>query len=176
MMASVLSLSDSNTTIVPKKVLTAIHNIPKDKRRSHSSETHRPRGKENLPPGVSGARLLPVQRSGWPNDESLGSALRTTDNTAAWAPKNGKIIIKVHVPSTDDIWKLRVAEEVTLEEFRARVEEKIGFPPVFLTRSENNSGAVIHTEKAFRKWVETRVRNGRNHPITAVHAPPESID
>lgn len=172
-MPSVLSLSDSNATIVPKKALSAIHNIPRDKKRTSSSESHRSRGKENIPPGTSGPRLLPVQRSGWPNDEipSAGGSATT------WAPKNGKIIIKVRVPSTDDIWKLRVPEEVTLEEFQTRTEEKVGFPPVFLIQSEDaTAGAVIHTEKAFRRWVETRVRNGRNHPITAVHAPIERID
>ncbi|KIK73883.1 hypothetical protein PAXRUDRAFT_58629, partial [Paxillus rubicundulus Ve08.2h10] len=48
-----------------------------------------------------------------------------------WAPENGHIIIKVFVPSTDDIWKLRVPHDITLFSFTSKVTSKLGLSIAF---------------------------------------------
>lgn len=77
------------------------------------------------------------------------------------------MIIKIWVPSTDDVWKLRVAEDVSLEQFRARVAAKVGFDVVF---SENTSGLLrtVADEETFRRWVAARVVKGKNTHLTAL--------
>ncbi|KIP09899.1 hypothetical protein PHLGIDRAFT_45214, partial [Phlebiopsis gigantea 11061_1 CR5-6] len=82
-----------------------------------------------------------------------------------WDPVGGKIIIKVSVPSTDDIWRFKVQEHVSFRAFRAKVELKVGFAVVFTDRDP--AGRRIVSEDAFRRWVAGRVKNGRNYPITA---------
>ncbi|KAI0765154.1 hypothetical protein C8Q74DRAFT_1032705 [Fomes fomentarius] len=91
----------------------------------------------------------------------------TTGDDSAWAPRNGRMIIKIWVPSTDDVWKLRVAEDVSLEQFRARVAAKVGFDVVF---SENTSGLLrtVADEETFRRWVAARVVKGKNTHLTAL--------
>ncbi|KAI0711305.1 hypothetical protein C8Q76DRAFT_797621 [Earliella scabrosa] len=182
----------------PKKVLSAIHNLPK-RMRSGTFRTHgqaappRAHGKENVPPGehTTTARpppppppqpqprrrrpapLLPkssrsAHASGLDSPRPRSPLLPSQINAAGrWAPKDGQIIIKIWLPSTGDIWKLRVPEGVGLAEFRARVAAKVGFEVGF---SENTTGLLrnVADEGAFRRWVARRVVGGRNTPLTAL--------
>jgi hypothetical protein len=80
-----------------------------------------------------------------------------------WDPVNGMIIIKVSVPSTDDIWRFKVPDNISFRGFRAKVELKVGFAAVFMEKDV--TGRRIVSEEAFRRWVAGRVRNGRNYPL-----------
>ncbi|KAL7284104.1 hypothetical protein ACG7TL_001384 [Trametes sanguinea] len=82
-----------------------------------------------------------------------------------WAPKDGQIIIKVWVPTTDDIWKVRVPADVGLAAFRARVRDKVGFEARFSAVVEGRL-RTVDDEGAFRRWVAGRVREGRNTLLT----------
>ena len=86
--------------------------------------------------------------------------------TERWAAKDGKIIIKVWVPTTDDVWKLRVPEDVRLESFRTRVAAKVGFEVSF-SALVCGTLKTIGDDEAFREWVEGRVVDGRNSLLTA---------
>jgi len=90
-------------------------------------------------------------------------SIPVNDDPHKWDPINGKIILKVHVPVTDDIWKFKVPEDVSLAEFHQKVEAKVGFP-VVLGLSQLGT---ISSEVQFQQWVGKRVRNGRNTPLTA---------
>ncbi|KAI0635294.1 hypothetical protein C8Q77DRAFT_1156606 [Trametes polyzona] len=83
-----------------------------------------------------------------------------------WAPRGGQIVIKVWVPTTDDIWKVRVPAGTGLAAFRARVEAKLGFAPSFSAVVEGRL-RTVGDEDAFRRWVAGRVREGRNTLLTA---------
>lgn len=83
-----------------------------------------------------------------------------------WNPVDGMIVIKVSIPSTDDIWRFKVHQNISFRAFRAMVELKVGFP-VCLVDGPNPQARRIHSDEGFRRWVATRVKNGRNHPITA---------
>ncbi|PIL27623.1 hypothetical protein GSI_10775 [Ganoderma sinense ZZ0214-1] len=201
----------------PKKVLTAVHNLPKRTRsQTLLGQPARPRasGKENVPPGekpTSKTEPAAPRRPTYPRRRpaplllgrtptsvlglSMGShaspavdqdvfshphplpvetesqQLHTPQPQAPksankWAAKDGKIVIKVWVPSTDDIWKLRVPEDVRLESFRTRVAAKVGFEVSF---SALVCGTLrpIADDDVFREWVAGRVVNGRNSLLTA---------
>ena len=83
-----------------------------------------------------------------------------------WAPRNGMIVIKVWVPSTDDVWKVRAPEDVGLAAFRKRVVEKLGFDVSFAALGRGRL-TTIADEDAFRAWVATRIQRGRNTLLTA---------
>lgn len=89
-------------------------------------------------------------------------------NLHRWDPVDGMIIIKVSVPSTDDIWRFKVSQNTSFRAFRARVEVKVGFAVTF-AEGPNPQARRIHSDDGFRRWVSARVKNGRNHPITALH-------
>ncbi|KIJ61442.1 hypothetical protein HYDPIDRAFT_115911, partial [Hydnomerulius pinastri MD-312] len=55
----------------------------------------------------------------------------TDSPDSKWGLKNGKITIKVFVPSTDDIWKLKVPHTITLSRFTSKVLSKLGFHVAF---------------------------------------------
>ncbi len=184
----------------PKKVLTAIHNIPKRMRsrtfRAHAAPS-RPSGKENVPPGDRNtnaqgdsrpprppyprrrpAPLLPqssIHASGLDlrspqapvRDLDVPSPrLPAASASASWAPKDGQIVIKIWLPSTDDIWALRVPQDVSLAAFRARVAAKLGFEVSF-SAVRFGTLRTVGDEEAFRRWVAGRVRAGRNTTLTA---------
>lgn len=116
-------------------------------------------GKENqLPDDAPYLRLGTL-----PASPTLRQTPPLNDNPRKWDPVDGKIIVKVRVPATDDIWRFKVAEDVSLVAFQQIVEAKVGFP-VILGRSELD---VISEEMQFKRWVEGRVRNGRNTLLTA---------
>lgn len=125
-------------------------------RRMRSSQLDRPlpRGKENYP---STPRA--------PSGPTLTPSSQAAADSRRWDPVDGMIIIKVSVPSTDDIWRFKVSETISLRAFRAKVELKVGFAVVF-TDGEA-IGRRILSEDGFKRWVAGRVRNGKNRPITA---------
>ena len=200
------SVSAPPAPTTPKKVLSAIHNLPRRVRSGTLRSQLRPAGKENAPPDQrstnSGhptkprhrpAPLLPralphtsnlndtpacsapssrisptLARSESPpfsSPQSQDAAFSDAD-LSRWAAKDGKIIIKVWVPSTDDIWKLRVPEDVGLTAFRARVTAKLGFDVSF-SALVCGTLRTLADDDAFREWVAGRVVNGRNSLLTA---------
>ncbi|KAI8969422.1 hypothetical protein BD414DRAFT_525830 [Trametes punicea] len=198
-MASVTERTPTHPPTTPKKVLAAIHNIPRRMRsgqlRAQQQAQVTARGKENVPPGQDAAvpprrrrrpaPLLPKSSThifglGLPLPRDLDApspppparVLLADDSPDAdaggdkWAPKNGLIIVKVWVPTTDDIWKVRVPADVGLEAFRARVAAKIGFEVSFSAIVDGHLRTVAD-EDAFRRWVASRVRGGRNTLLTA---------
>ncbi|EMD34879.1 hypothetical protein CERSUDRAFT_67264 [Gelatoporia subvermispora B] len=148
----------------PKMVLASIHNLPKRIKSAHLREVRRTPGKENIPPGMKPIAARPSPPSFLPYVDQGTQE----DPAARWLPKDGQIIIKVAVPATDDLWKLRVPEDVTLAAFVRRVEAKIGFTVALQAVGVGAARCTkITTEGAFKCWVQTRVRNGRNYPIIA---------
>ncbi|OSD08155.1 hypothetical protein PYCCODRAFT_1402367 [Trametes coccinea BRFM310] len=152
-------------------VLAAIHNIPRRMRsgqlRAPQAQT-RARGKENVPPGEQDTEVPPRRRRRpaplLPNPTLPGPDAEAQAGDK-WAPKDGQIIIKVWVPTTDDIWKVRVPADVGLAAFRARVRDKVGFEARFSAVVEGRL-RTVDDEGAFRRWVAGRVREGRNTLLT----------
>ncbi|KAI0746916.1 hypothetical protein C8Q80DRAFT_1121610 [Daedaleopsis nitida] len=199
-------------TTPKKKVLSAIHNLPKRMRSATlRTQPSRAPGKENMAPSgrppatrsqthprptVGASKARDVSRSGplLPKPKSTGPVLTSprprdldlpfwppplpnstvhTHNSAAagaagrWAAQDGQIVLKIWVPSTDDVWKLRVPEDASLEHFRARVEAKIGFRVSFASITAGQL-RTVGSEEEFRAWVAARVdADGRNRPLTA---------
>ncbi|KAI0336829.1 hypothetical protein GY45DRAFT_1237521 [Cubamyces sp. BRFM 1775] len=153
----------------PKRVLAAIHNLPR-RMRSGPLRTQQPRtasqGKENALPGQEDHTAVPPRRRRRPAPLLPKSSTHIFGLGLTWAPKNGQMIVKVWVPTTDDIWKVRVPADVGLEAFRARVADKVGFAVSFSAVFEGHLRAVAD-EDAFRRWVAGRVRGGRNTLLTA---------
>lgn len=83
-----------------------------------------------------------------------------------WDPIDGMIFIKVHVPSTDDIWRFKVPESITFDTFREKVMHKLGFVVGFAKTAKSTK--LITTEEAWKKWVVGRIKDGRNRPIVAL--------
>lgn len=83
-----------------------------------------------------------------------------------WAVREGRMVVKVWVPTTDDIWKVRVPADAGLGAFGAAVAAKVGFEVSFSAVVEGRLRA-IGDEEAWRRWVAGRVREGRNTLLTA---------
>ncbi|KAG8218201.1 hypothetical protein J3R82DRAFT_3761 [Butyriboletus roseoflavus] len=94
------------------------------------------------------------------------------DPTSKWAPKQGQIIIKVFVPSTDDIWMFRVPQDINLADFTSRVVTKLGFAVSFSGSLWDEPKYYFMTDGRFKSWVNGRIRFGRNLPIVAHVLPP----
>lgn len=187
----------SHPPMTPKRVLSAIHNIPRRMKSAGQLRAASARGKENAPPQRKATRLvrprpppitlpplpaLPIHCMGdadsypspipWSASRLAFSArLQTTaekerDGADKWAAKDGQIVIKVWVPSTDDIWKIRVPEDVALAAFRSRVAAKIGFDISFAAVTGGRLRTIAE-DGTFRSWVRQRVRKGRNQLLTA---------
>ena len=114
----------------------------------------RAKGKENRPPFIL-------------NDGTPSPTFATGFDPNRWDPVDGRIVIKVAVPSTDDIWRFKVPHNVSLRGFRAKVELKIGFAVTF-AESDAPQARRVASEEAFRRWVANRVKDGRNTPLTAL--------
>ncbi|KAF8554641.1 hypothetical protein OG21DRAFT_1370138, partial [Imleria badia] len=84
-----------------------------------------------------------------------------------WAPKQGQIVIKVFVPSTDDIWMFRVPQDINLADFTTRVASKLGFSVSFSGSLWDEPRYHFRTDERFKSWVKGRIRFGRNLPIVA---------
>ena len=93
------------------------------------------------------------------------------DTTPKWAPKHGKIVIKVFVPSTDDIWMFRVPQNINLVDFTSKVVNKLGLSVSFSGSLWDEPKYYFRTDERFKSWVNSRIRYGRNLPIVA-HVPP----
>jgi hypothetical protein len=81
-----------------------------------------------------------------------------------WAPKNGMVIIKVFIPSTDDIWAAYFPTNVTLSAFRCRWLSKLGVHLRF-SGSAMDTPEYYFNDDEFQYWIRHRVRHGRNLPI-----------
>ena len=90
-----------------------------------------------------------------------------------WVSAEGMIIVKVFVPETDDIWKLRVPEDISLQRFTSRVLSKLGFHVAFSGSCFDGPEYYFRTDETFRCWIDKRIRNGRNLPIVShvIHPP-----
>ncbi|KAL4075488.1 hypothetical protein J3A83DRAFT_4072370, partial [Scleroderma citrinum] len=84
-----------------------------------------------------------------------------------WAPVDGMMIVKVFVPETDDIWKVRVPEDITLPRFSSRVLSKLGFHVAFSGSCFDGPEYYFRNDETFRYWIDKRIRNGRNLPIVS---------
>ncbi|KAL4067142.1 hypothetical protein V8B97DRAFT_972055 [Scleroderma yunnanense] len=110
------------------------------------------------------------------------ASLMSTDNRGSstpmntkWAPVDGMMIVKVFVPETDDIWKVRVPEDITLPRFSSRVLSKLGFHVAFSGSCFDGPEYYFRNDETFRYWIDKRIRNGRNLPIVShVIDPPSS--
>ena len=89
------------------------------------------------------------------------------DPTSKWAPKQGQIVIKVFVPSTDEIWMFRVPQDTNLADFTTRVASKLGFSVRFSGSVWDEPRYYFRTDERFKSWVKGRIRFGRNLPIVA---------
>ena len=89
------------------------------------------------------------------------------DPTSKWVPKQGQIIIKVFVPSTDNIWMFRVPQDISLADFTSRVATKLGFSVAFSGSIWDEPKYYFTTDERFKSWVKGRIRFGRNLPIVA---------
>ncbi|KAI0827066.1 hypothetical protein BC628DRAFT_1418662 [Trametes gibbosa] len=148
-----------------------------------------PRDLDAPSPPASASRF-PSFRFGAPHAPPAGPPLPSAHPTAApaapaapaaerWAPRDGHIVIKVWVPTTDDIWAVRVPATagggggggrecaLGLAAFRARVAEKVGFAVSFAAVAADGRLRAVEDEEAFRRWVAGRVRGGRNTLLTA---------
>lgn len=91
-----------------------------------------------------------------------------------WTAVDGMIVVKVFVPATDDIWRVRVPQDISLQRFTSKVLSKLGFHVAFSGSCFDGPEYHFRTNDAFRRWIDNRVRNGRNLPIVAhvIDAPP----
>lgn len=143
--------------------------------------TSRTRGKENLPPLPLAATTTHSHVDTAPyylfsSDVPhivITSASRqvvtnaTNDNPRRWDPVNGNIILKVEVPTTGDIWRFKVPENVTLQSFKRKVGLKLGYS-VTLSMGSDPCLSPITSEEDFKHWKTTRFDEaGRNVPIKA---------
>ncbi|KZT10361.1 uncharacterized protein LAESUDRAFT_422310 [Laetiporus sulphureus 93-53] len=152
----------SSTTTTPKKVLSVIHNIPRKVKTSRSRNARRFRGKENVPPMAALDDLLRM-----PTIVITSPSSQTLDTSQAWLPRDGMMIIKVSVPSSDDIWKFKVPVDVMLPDFLLRVEKKVGFPVHLVCDMGIAPAMPVTTESTFRIWVAGRIQNGKNTKLIA---------
>lgn len=124
-------------------------------RRMTSPQSERPlaKGKENYP---SQSRNVSSPSPTQPSDALV--------DLHRWDPVDGMIIIKTSVPSTGDIWRFKVPENISFRAFRAKVELKVGFAVAFT--DGDMSGRQVVSDDGFKRWVAGRVKKGRNRPIT----------
>jgi len=149
---------------MPLILTDATNNFKNSVKRMRSGplrERARAAGKENMPLGQSTAS------SALPNIiVTAASRQKLLDHPSRWEPKNGKIIIKVSVKETDDIWRFKVPHDISLCTFQDKVEHKVGFP-VYFVRTPGTFHPRITNESEFSAWVAGRIQDGRNTPLTA---------
>ncbi|OJA07932.1 hypothetical protein AZE42_03675 [Rhizopogon vesiculosus] len=81
-----------------------------------------------------------------------------------WAPKNGMMIVKVYIPSTDDIWAAYFPTNITLPTFASRWLSKLSLHLQF-SGSAMDTPEYYFDDDDFQCWLKHRVRHGRNLPI-----------
>ncbi|KAG1740340.1 hypothetical protein EDB19DRAFT_1635323 [Suillus lakei] len=82
-----------------------------------------------------------------------------------WAPRNGMMVVKVYIPSTDDIWAAYVPTSITLSTFRCRWLSKLSLHLRFSGSAMDTPEYYFDSDEVFQHWVKRRVRHGRNLPI-----------
>jgi hypothetical protein len=82
-----------------------------------------------------------------------------------WAPKNSMMVIKVYIPSTDDLWAAYVPTSVTLSTFTCKWLSKLNLRLRFSGSMMDTPEYYFHSDEVFQCWVKRRVRHGRNLPI-----------
>ncbi|KAG1811288.1 uncharacterized protein BJ212DRAFT_565721 [Suillus subaureus] len=82
-----------------------------------------------------------------------------------WAPENGMMVIKVYIPSTNDLWAAYVPTSVTLSMFTCRCLSKLSLHLRFSGSVMDTPEYYFDSDEAFQCWVKRRVRHGRNLPI-----------
>ncbi|KAG2139711.1 hypothetical protein DEU56DRAFT_799801 [Suillus clintonianus] len=95
--------------------------------------------------------------------DTLPCSRRSGDSR--WAPKNGMMVIKVYIPSTDDIWAAYVPTSVTLSTFTCRWLSKLSLHLRFSGSAMDTPEYHFDSDEVFQYWVKRRVRHGRNLPI-----------
>ncbi|OAX41102.1 hypothetical protein K503DRAFT_646192, partial [Rhizopogon vinicolor AM-OR11-026] len=81
-----------------------------------------------------------------------------------WAPENGMMIVKVYIPSTDDIWAAYFPTNITLPMFTSRWLSKLSLHLQF-SGSAMDTPEYYFDDDDFQCWLKHRVRHGRNLPI-----------
>ncbi|KAG1895870.1 uncharacterized protein F5891DRAFT_643670 [Suillus fuscotomentosus] len=94
-----------------------------------------------------------------------------------WTPGNGMMVIKVYIPSTDDLWAAYVPTTVTLFTFTCKWSFKLSLRLRFSGSAMDTPDYYFDSDEVFQRWVKHRVRHGRNLPIVghldyAVPPPP----
>jgi hypothetical protein len=97
-------------------------------------------------------------------------------NDSRWSPKDGVMIVKVYIPSTDDIWAAYFPTNVTLFMFTRKWVSRLSLHLRF-SGSTMDTPEYYFDDDDFQYWIKHRVRNGRNLPIVghldyAVPLPP----
>ncbi len=115
-------------------------------------------------------RPRPKGKENYPSDAQLNGSASPTFSSFdphRWDPIDGTIVIKVSVPATDDIWRFKVPQNISLRGFRAKVELKVGFAVMFAESSTTHSRRIT-SEENFKRWTAGRVKDGRNRPLVAL--------
>ncbi|KAG2035327.1 hypothetical protein BDR03DRAFT_1093230 [Suillus americanus] len=97
--------------------------------------------------------LIDIQPSSWSSKESR------------WAPENGMMVIKVYIPSTNDLWAAYVPTSVTLSAFTCKWFSKLSLHLRFSGSAMDTPEYYFDSDEVFQCWVKRRVRHGRNLPI-----------
>ncbi|KAG1776007.1 hypothetical protein EV702DRAFT_972045, partial [Suillus placidus] len=82
-----------------------------------------------------------------------------------WAPENGMIIIKVYIPSTNDLWAAYVPTSVTLSMFTCIWLSKLSLHLRFSGSAMDTPEYYFDSDEVFQRWIKRRIRHGRNLPI-----------
>ncbi|CAL1709085.1 unnamed protein product [Somion occarium] len=181
----------SNAIAILADVTTGFRNNVRRMRSGTLRDRTCAKGKENRPPVPNDASSsntsspvnvgfrVPNQNSQMLNQASTatlrpGNTISITVNDVEpqpelprWEPVDGTIIIKVRLPSIDDIWRFKVPCDIALEAFREKVVHKIGFPVGFTKTTKANAKLIV-SEDAWKRWIAGRVKDGRNRPLVAV--------
>jgi len=85
-------------------------------------------------------------------------------NDSRWSPKNGMMVVKVYIPSTDDIWAAYFPTNVTISMFTLRWLSKLNLRLRF-SGSTMDTPEYYFDDDGFQCWIKHRVRHDRNLPI-----------
>ncbi|EIN13397.1 hypothetical protein PUNSTDRAFT_139952 [Punctularia strigosozonata HHB-11173 SS5] len=95
------------------------------------------------------------------------------------------IVVKVYVPATADLWRIRIAEDTTFDELMDSIQSKLGYTVRLhvqvLTRPEGTTNtqcppdetiaeavAQIKSQEEFAGWMQDRLVFGSKHRLIAV--------
>jgi hypothetical protein len=75
------------------------------------------------------------------------------------------MVIKVYIPSTNDLWAAYVPTSVTLSAFTCRWSSKLSLHLRFSGSVMDTPEYYFDSDEVFQCWVKRRIRHGRNLPI-----------